>query len=227
MFEGFSGNTIKFLQSLEVNNNKEWFETNREDYQKYLLGPFQELVKELGLSMLSIDPYIEINPKKCISRIHRDIRFSKDKSPYRANMWLAFKRMYMDWKTEPTYFFEIFPDYYRYGMGFYDVPKETMDKLRELILENNEEFEDVHSIYKQQKIFIMEGEKYKRVLNGTISDELKEWYQRKEVYFVCNRSIDDVLFGRGLITELIQGFNLLSPVYNFFLRLRDRQPADA
>jgi uncharacterized protein (TIGR02453 family) len=220
MFEGFSENTIAYLNNLKSYNNKIWFEETRKDYEKYLLGNFQELVKDLGPLMLEIDPFIDINPKKCISRIYRDVRFSKDKSPYRPNMWISLKRAYKDWKIEPTYYFEIFPDGYRFGMGFYDIPKYSLDKLRDLIEKGDVEFNKMHSLYKSQKLFKLEGNMYKRVLNPNIKEELREWYQKKEIYFVCNRGIDDVLFSRELVNELIEGFKLLSPMYEFFMKLK-------
>lgn len=225
MFRGFSRAAIDFLSNLKENNNKEWFEANRDKYQQHLLEPLQELVEDLGPIMLAIDPYFELNPRKCISRIHRDVRFSRDKSPYRPNMWIAFKRVYLDWKAEPTYFFEIFPDFYRYGMGFYTVPKETMDELRRLILKKDKGFEKINLEYKRQNIFQMEGAMYKKTLNDSITAAQREWYQRKEIYFVCNRKIDERLFSREeLLEDLITGFNILAPVYNFFLGLRAKKP---
>ncbi|MCR4442864.1 MAG: DUF2461 domain-containing protein [Peptococcaceae bacterium] len=222
MFEGFSQATIDYLKDLAANNNKEWFEAHRADYEKHLLLPFRELAAELGPFMLTIDPYFESNPRKCVSRIHRDIRFSRDKTPYRTNMWLAFKRVYKDWKAEPTYFFEVFPDYYRYGMGFYEIPKETLERLRELILKRDKGFEMINSIYKNQREFVLEGEKYKRVLNPELPDDLQEWHQRREIYFVCNKKADERLFSSRLAEDIAGGFKALEPAYNFFLQLRGK-----
>jgi len=222
MFKGFSMETINYLNGLKENNNKQWFEANRDKYKEFLAEPMQELVLNLSPFMLSIDPLFEASPRKAISRINRDIRFSNDKSPYRTNMWIAFKRMYQDWKAEPTYFFEIFPDYYRYGMGFYSIPKETLYKLRSMIDEGKKEFIKIHSIYKKQELFALEGEKYKRIINPDLPDDLNEWYQRKDLYFVCNRKIDERLFSPDLVGDLIEGFETLAPIYNFFLGLRDR-----
>ncbi|ATW28236.1 DUF2461 domain-containing protein [Candidatus Formimonas warabiya] len=220
MFQGFSEGTIQFLQGLKENNNKAWFEANKPTYQNFVQEPLRELVDELGPFMLSIDALFEISPKKAISRINRDIRFSHDKSPYRSNMWISFKRQYLDWKAEPTYFFEIFPDFYRYGMGFYCTPRETMDKLREMIDEKKKDFQQIHHLYQSQNIFRIEGEKYKRILNANLTAELNEWYQRKEVYFVCNRNIDELLFEKELVPVLRDGFKILEPFYHYFLRLK-------
>ncbi len=224
MFQGFSPDTFSFLNNLKENNNKTWFETNREIYRNHILGPLQDLITELTPFMLTIDPLFTVNPKKAVSRINRDIRFSKDKSPYRANMWLVFKRLYIDWKVEPAFFFEIYPDYYRYGMGFYNVPRETMDKLRAMINGQNKNFQKIHSLYQEQKTFKIEGEKYKKILNLSLSEDLNEWYQRKDLYFVCNKELDNQLYGASLVDMLIEDFKLLVPFYNFLVGLRKSVP---
>lgn len=222
MFNGFSDETIKFLKDLEENNNKQWFDENRGRYREALRKPMESLASELGPFMLSIDPLLEVSPARSISRINRDIRFSRDKSPYRTNMWIAFKREYLDWKEEPVYFFEVFPDYYRFGMGFYSIPKDTLYRLRSMIEDGGREFRKVYSLCKKQIVFEMEGEKYKRIINPQLPEELNDWYQRKEIYFTCNRKIDGKLFSPELVADIEDGFRLLEPVYNFFLELRAR-----
>lgn len=128
-FEGFLPETLEFLGNLEANNNKVWFEMHKQEYQEHLLQPLQDLVVDLSGFILTIDPYFETTPaiNKTISRIHRDTRFSRDKSPYRSTMWITFKRSRKDWKDAPAYFFEISPDSYRYGMGFYSASKGTVE----------------------------------------------------------------------------------------------------
>lgn len=92
-FSGFSPKTLKFLRGLKTNNNKAWFQAHRADYEKYVLQPLRDLVIDLGDFMLDIDPFFEITPSvnKTISRIYRDTRFSKDKSPFRSTVWFTFK----------------------------------------------------------------------------------------------------------------------------------------
>ena len=105
-FEGFTPDAIEFLREIRNNNNnKPWFEANKPRYQDSLLKPFQALVNDLGGLMFAIDPHLITTPAvgKTISRIYRDIRFSKDKSLYRYNMWLAFKRPSLDWKEAPGF----------------------------------------------------------------------------------------------------------------------------
>ena len=109
MFEGFSKDSIVFLRELKKNNNKQWFESHKSDYEALLLAPLKNLVSDLGDFMLSIDNFFEVTPSvnKTISRIYRDTRFSHDKSPYKTSLWITFKRPQKDWKDAPAYFFEI------------------------------------------------------------------------------------------------------------------------
>ena len=221
MFKGFSKKTIEFLLALRENNNKPWFDEHRNDYVNYLRMPFLELVKALTPDMLSIDHFFDITPGKSISRINRDIRFSKDKSPYRPNMWLSFKRQYADWKMEPTFYFELAHDSYRFGMGFYNMPKETLEKLREMIDTKNPRFMEIFRIYQEQDLFEIAGDSYKRCLNPSLPEDLLEWYQKKELYFVCNKKLEDLIFTPQLAPFLADAFHQLEPFYHFFVALRN------
>jgi len=218
MFKGFTQDTIDFFHRLRENNNKKWMDEHRDEYREYVFKPFRELAAEMGPMMLAIDPDLDIRPHRMVSRINRDIRYSRDKSPYRTNMWISFKRLSGDWKENPTYFFEMFPEYYTYGMGFYNMPREIMDELRKMIEDRSSRFMDIHNLYMSQKVFTMEGDKYKKTLNKNISDDLLDWYQRKEIYFICTR-IDDLIFSNKLIDVMMEHFKMIQPIYEFFKEL--------
>ena len=155
--------------------------------------------------------------------MYRDTRFSKDKSPYKSSMWIAFKRHSENWKDAPAYFFEISPDSYRYGMGFYQAAKDTMDRLREKIDKTPDEFLRAISFYSKQKAFELAGEKYKRLLDKNKPVEIQEWYQRRNLYLVCNRKIDDCLFSRELVDDLISGYSLIAPLYNYLWKIKSEK----
>ncbi|MHC4648028.1 MAG: DUF2461 domain-containing protein [Planctomycetota bacterium] len=221
-FNGFSPKTLKFLRGLKANNDKAWFEGHRADYEAYVLQPLRDLVTDLGDYMLDIDPYFEITPaiNKTISRIYRDTRFSKDKSPFRSTVWFTFKNQNKDWTTLVCgYFFELAPASYRYGMGFYNAAPAIMSKFREMIDENPKEFAKAISLFDKQKTFVLEGDKYKRIIDKTKPEEIQNWYQRKNMYLVCNRKIDDILFSNKLVDDLIYGFGLIAPFYHYLQRI--------
>ncbi len=220
-FNGFSPKTLRFLRGLKANNNKNWFEAHRADYEQYVLGPLRDLVTDLGDCMLDIDPRFEITPavNKTISRIYRDTRFSRDKSPFRSTVWIAFKNQKKDWTTQVCgYFFELSVNAYRYGMGFYDAAPAIMSRFREQIDENPKEFLKAISFFSKQQDFVLEGEKYKKILDKSKPEMIHDWYQRKNMYLVCNRRIDDKLFSSDLVDDLKYGFGLIAPFYHYLQR---------
>jgi len=88
----FPKDTVAFLKKLSKNNNRDWFSANRNIYDKDFLEPAIHFVVEMGEKLQKISLHIQAIPKidKSIFRIHRDVRFSKDKEPYKTNMGLYF-----------------------------------------------------------------------------------------------------------------------------------------
>jgi uncharacterized protein (TIGR02453 family) len=217
--KGFSGATLEFLLALAMNNSKPWFKDHRDEYEKYLLEPMRHLVIELAPAMLRIDPAFETAPEtdKTISRIYRDVRFSKDKSPYRANMWISFKRRTPDWKDSPVYYFEIFPDKYRFGMGYYSPSTQTMTAFRKAILARRSEFTKVISPI--DGVFTLHGDDYKKRPDAPEDPALRAWYMKKNFYLAQNRETDKLLFSPKLAKHVEDGFILLAPLYRFLWSL--------
>jgi len=170
---------------------------------------------------LSIDPYLDVRPmvNKTISRIHRDIRFSKNKSPYKTVMWIAFKRTRTDWKDKPGFFFEFCPERYRYGMGLYDASRQTMDAFRELLDSKPDVFLKVISLLGKYG-FELQGEKYKRIVDPSKTGVLLDWYQRKNCYMVCNKPMNRDFFSPELAGILSEAFMSLKPLYDFLWKAK-------
>lgn len=221
-FPGFSPRSLAFFEELAANNRKAWFEAHRSDYEAYLLEPLKSLVAALADTMLAIDAELVTMPAvdKTISRINRDTRFSRDKSPYKSCFWLTFKRYRPDWKETPCFFFEIRADGYRYGMGFYSAARETMDRLRAFIEARPDRFREAVAWLEGQETFTVEGECYKRPLNATLPDDLQAWHRRKNLYLVCNRLPDGRLFSEAIVEELRAGFTQLAPLYHLLWQVR-------
>lgn len=218
-FTGFTQAGLNFLQDAWINNSKVWFDEHRAIYDNDLIKPFRLLVEQLTPTMLKIDEWLETRPAigKTISRIHRDTRFSKDKSLYRSRLWLTFKRPNRDWQEAPAYFFEISSDSYRYGFGYYCASKQTMDIFREEILNDSEKFLKVIRCVK--KPFELVGESYKRPLIKEQDEKISTWYNRKNLaVMVTNQHIEDVLTG-DLPDILAKGFKQLVPLYDYLMRV--------
>jgi uncharacterized protein (TIGR02453 family) len=88
----FTRATFQFFRDLARNNKKVWMDANRERYQEFVVKPFRRLLEEVSPSVLQLDPRFDTTGRAGanFSRINRDIRFAKDKTPYRAQMYLKF-----------------------------------------------------------------------------------------------------------------------------------------
>jgi uncharacterized protein (TIGR02453 family) len=85
-FTGFRPAAFQFLRGLKRNNRREWFEARRDVYEAELRAPLRELLEEIDIRLATMAPELVADPKRSVFRIHRDIRFSKDKSPYKTNV---------------------------------------------------------------------------------------------------------------------------------------------
>ena len=92
MFNGFTEETIQYFLDLKFHNNTDFFHASHDRYVEDVQHVFYSMIEELAPHMLKIDPAMEVRPHKCLSRIHRDTRFSRDKSPYRDHLWFLFRR---------------------------------------------------------------------------------------------------------------------------------------
>ncbi len=221
-FQGFSPRTFTFLRDLGRHNDKAWFESHRATYEEQVLQPLRDLVDALADFMLGIDLSFEVAPAvgKTISRIYRDTRFSKDKSPFRDSMWLTFKRSGPDWsRYVPGYFLEINPTWYRYGLGFYDAAPELMARWRRQIDEDPEAFLKAVAWFGGQDVFTLEGERYKRSIGADKPEAIRTWYQYKSFYLSSNHAIDDTILSPKFAGQLRKHFGLAAPLYRYSQRI--------
>ena len=90
----FSNKTFKFLRDLEKNNNRSWFEANKHHYEEFVREPALEYIESLAPHLNKISPHFVASPKKVggsLMRVYRDVRFSKDKTPYKTNIGIQFR----------------------------------------------------------------------------------------------------------------------------------------
>ena len=219
-FDGFKPEALKFLRDLEHNKNKEWFESRRHEYEALILTPLRKLVMDLSPAMSDIDPYLELRPvvNKTISRIYRDTRFSKDKRLFRNHMWITFKQPRLNWYDMPSWWFEIMPTGYTFGMGFYQASPETMHTFRKMISTDLSGFRKTISFYPGKPAFELEGAVYKRSMTNDLPDDIQSWYQKRNMYLICKRPEEKILYSPKLVDELAQRYLELEPLYQYWMQ---------
>ncbi len=160
----FTQDYIDFFNELSANNHKEWFDANRKRYQKSVKEPFEAFVKDMIIRIHADDPEVMIQPRDGIFRINRDIRFSKDKTPYKTYMASIVSATGRKDKGYPGIYFQLGPDAVRIYGGAHMVEKDPLYKIRKTISMNPGEFETViNATDFKEKFGEIKGEKNKKL----------------------------------------------------------------
>jgi len=136
-FAGFPGETFRFLAGLATHNEKAWFEANRALYEAGYVAPAKAFVAALGPRLRAIAPELNFEPRVngSIFRINRDVRFSKDKTPYKPHLDLWFwEGERRGWET-PGFFFRLHAGRLLLGAGLHHFDKTQLAAFREAVLD--------------------------------------------------------------------------------------------
>ena len=146
----FTPAALRFLRGLAKNNNKEWFEAHRAEYENEVREPMRDLIGEMNAKLATVAPEIGGDPKRSMFRINRDIRFSKDKSPYKthAACWFHHRRATSRVGSEADagsagFYFHLEPGRSMVGGGLWMPPRPQLNKIRDAIADDPDGFEAV------------------------------------------------------------------------------------
>ena len=223
MFTGFTEETIRFFLDLKFHNSTEYFHREHDRYLRDVQKPFYDFIEELGPQMLGIDPQMEIRPYKCLSHIHRDTRFSRDKSPYRDHLWLLFRQAAEPRDKSLFFFFEFGPGRLDWGMGFWGENREAMDLFRKRMEAFPEEIASVIDPFAaNRRKLLIGGSVHKRMsVPVHIPERMKRWYLAKEMYIGKDNPPYELAFSGQLIHEVGKDFMTLAPLYRMFRGFAD------
>lgn len=136
----FNQDFLQFFIDLSRNNHKDWFDSNRSRYEQNVKLPFVKFVDDLIKGIQKIDKTIKVGPKDCIFRINRDIRFAKDKTPYKVYVSAAISRIGKKAPNVCGFYFELNPECIRIYQGAYFVEGPALNELRNQIKKKDKEF---------------------------------------------------------------------------------------
>ena len=142
-FAGFTPAAFTFLRSLKKHNEREWFERNRPTYEAEVRAPLAALAEEVDVRLATLAPEIVGDPKRSLFRIHRDVRFSNDKSPYKTHVacWFHHVDAGRGVGTQAAhggagFYFHMEADRASIGGGIWMPPRPTLQRMREAIDED-------------------------------------------------------------------------------------------
>ena len=210
-------NTLTFLRDIKRNNNKPWLEANRKKYEN-AKDDFGKFVNELITAMAGFEPAIgSLTSKDCTFRLNRDIRFSKDKTPYKSNFGAGFNAGGKK-ASNAGYYLHLEPGHSFIGGGFWMPPPEAIIKIRQEIDYN---FEDWNNII-NSKIFKAnfpngpdrEGA-LKRSPKGYEEENAAMHFLKLKSYTVTKPLADDEILLPTLKKNILSTFKVLHPFIHF------------
>jgi uncharacterized protein (TIGR02453 family) len=211
-------NVLPFLEDLKNNNTREWFNDNKDRYQAAKKS-FEEFITDLLPQMAEIDSGLAgLEAKQCVFRIFRDVRFSKDKSPYKTNMGAA---MTKGGRKSPlaTYYVHIEAGNIFAGGGIWMPAAAELKAMRQEIYYNADEFKKIINAPAFRKYFNkIDGEKLKRPPRD-FSPDFADIELLKHKSYIVGHNFDDNLVESGKLTnELLKVYKQLLPFNSFINR---------
>ena len=153
-----------------------------------------------------------------MSRIYRDARRLFGRGPYKDHLWLSLFRFGNESGGHPVFWFELAPEGWSYGMGFWDAPALTMEKHRVRIDSNPKPLLKLHNALARQGEFVLQGPDYKRP-KPCGEERLSPWYNKKSLSIGHEEGLAEVIYTPALADRLTEGFAFLMPYYDYFSTL--------
>lgn len=206
---------LRFLSELKENNNKEWFDDNRKWYEesrKKILF-LSELINQ---EIAKFDPEVGIlNPKDCVFRIFRDVRFSNDKTPYKTNMG-SFIAKGGRKSIHAGYYIHIEPGQSFVGGGSYCPPADALKAFRTEIFDHPEELKSIIFSESFQKIYPdMYDDRLKTAPKGFPKDFPEMELLKYKSFAFTSKFEDSVVTGDQYVNQIVSALKELYPVNRF------------
>lgn len=201
----FTPDFLRFYKELASNNNKDWFDVNRDRYLKSVKEPFEHFVNDFITAARKKDKGINVGAKDCIFRINRDVRFAKDKSPYKIYSSAVVSPDGKKGKNIPGFYFEFGPEKVAIYGGAYFPSTDELARIRTTIAKNLKTFDELVNDKKFKKMFgELQGEESSRVpANLKAAAEKQPLIFRKQFYF-----------GAELKASLVTDKNLMKTMFD-------------
>jgi uncharacterized protein (TIGR02453 family) len=172
-FTGFSKDAFQFLAELALNNEREWFKANEERYEHAVREPALAFIRAMRPKLTKISPHFMAVDKKVggsLMRIHRDVRFSKDKSPYKTNVGIHFRHESEDDVHAPGFYVHVAPDSCFVGIGMWGPEPPALAKIRARIDADPKAWKKAIGAKKFAEAFTRGGDSLKRPPKGFADD---------------------------------------------------------
>jgi uncharacterized protein (TIGR02453 family) len=226
-FSGFSKQTIKFFKDLKNNNSKQWFEQNRDIFDNHVILESQLFVISMGQKLQKIAPDIVAIPKtdKSIFRIYRDVRFSKDKSPYKTHLGILFWEGPFKKMENSGFYFHLEPAKLFLGVGMHIIPKNLLQIYRESVIHSEYGLSLTKAIKKVEKnaSYKIGWKQYKKTPRGFGEDHVNaEYLLYGGMGFQYEEPLPDMIYTKEILDYAYEKFKDMSPIHTWLREMTER-----
>lgn len=217
MFTGFTEETIAFFAALKFNNNRDFFEAQKPVFERTVREPLIALADALADTVTEIDPQLDVRPGRVVSRIHRDLRFSRNRTPYRDYMWIGYRHVGESREETCGFYFDLSAEAANWGCGYYHMQPETMRNLRAKLVEEPARVRKILCAPVFASRFELMGDAYVRQHQPPegMDPVLGLVYRKKSVYAEHHVQRMADLFSPTLAKTIAEDFRVLAPFYKF------------
>lgn len=215
-FRGFPSEGIAFLGDLKQNNNRDWFTPRLDSYKRLVRDPMVELIQAVHREMLRFAPAYVGEPAKCLYRVYRDTRFSKDKTPYKTHAGALFWRTSLDKNSGAGFYFAISAEDLAIGGGIYMPSPKALLAIREKISANPAAFRETFETRGIKRLVgELQGEQSARVPKGFRADDpAADLIRHKR--FVLYKTLDPAMATKPrVVAEIVSRFEAMAPFVEF------------
>jgi uncharacterized protein (TIGR02453 family) len=211
----FTPETMKFLRGLKRNNDREWFEARRDVYERCLRAPMLALAEEINHAMVDFAPEHLRPANKAVMRIYRDIRFSKNKQPYKTHLSAWWARHGMEKTSGGGFYLQISPQEVMVAAGVYMPEREQLLAIRRWMSEN-------HTAYRKQLKSVMtakglaftgvDAQPLTRMPKGFLADDPADELVRAKNWGVSATLPAEVALSPKLAAEIVKRMRVAAPI---------------
>ena len=221
-YPGLPSTLFKFMNQLKRNNNRDWFNENKERYYTEVADPVCDFIEAIAphLKVIS-DHYIADSRSHggSMFRIYRDARFTKDKKPYKEHVGCQFRHEAGKDAHAPGFYVHIAPKEILFGGGVWAPPNAVLHKIREAIVEKPEQWEKITQGKSFSKRFgEIRGDGLIRPPRGFDADHPHIEDLKRKTFFVMQEVTKELAMSPKFITEVTAAFKSASPFIEFLTK---------
>ena len=185
----FTPHLFDYLRDLRANNNRDWFQANKARYEQHVKEPLLQFIEDFRPELHSISGHFVADPRTnggSMFRIYRDVRFSRDKSPYKTQAAAQFRHAAGKTVHAPGFYLHLAPDEVFAGVGLWHPDSATLGRIRDRIVANTGEWERAARAPGFLDVFDLTGDSLKRPPKGFDPDHPRvEDLKRKDHIASC------------------------------------------